>query len=125
MTRDDVLTPGQLADAAAEAVRSQNHATFPGSGGLTWPGDGYDVIAFLSLLAARLPQAFGQLDRFLTAQVESGRVVIDGGEFSGDPAAAIATASHWLEQASAAAGQLAHALDQGQQAIAYAAAADA
>jgi hypothetical protein len=50
--------------------------------------------------------------------------VVDGGEFAGDPAAAAATTSHWLEHASAAAGRLAHALDQAQQALAYAATAD-
>lgn len=111
-----------LANDAAEAIRSLNHATFPGSSQLTWPGDAYDAIASLSLLAARLPQAFGQLDRFLTAQVETGQVVVDGGEFTGDPFAAAAAASHWLEHARAAADRLHHTLDQAQQATAYLAA---
>lgn len=126
MTGDVAPSPAQLADRAAEAIRSLNHATFPGTestrAGLTCPSDAYDVLASLSLLAAWLPQLLAQLDRYLTAQVETGQVVVDGGEFTGDPAAAIATASHWLERASAAAGQLAHALDQAQQATAYLAA---
>jgi hypothetical protein len=115
-----------LANDAAEAIRSLNHATFPGTestpAGLTWPSDAYDVLASLSLLAARLPQLLAQLDRYLTAQVEAGRVVIDGGEFAGDPATAAAAASHWLDQAQACAARLHHTLDQAQQATAYLAA---
>lgn len=82
------------------------------------------MIAALGLLAGRLPQLLAQLDRFLTAQVETGAVVIDGGEFTGDPQAAAAAARHWLDRAAAHAGQLGHALDAAQQAVAYAAATD-
>ena len=124
MTGDVAPSPAQLAEQAAEAVRALNHATFPGSGQLTWPADAYDVLASLALLAARLPQAFGQLDRFLTGEVEAGRVVIDGGEFAGDPAAAAAAAGHWLDQARGYADRLHRVLDQAQQALAYAAATE-
>lgn len=128
MTGDVALSPAQLADRAAEAIRSLNHATFPSTsglaGGLVWPSDAYDVLACLGLLAARLPQVLTQLEGYLTGEVEAGRVVIDGGEFAGDPAAAAATTSHWLEHAGALAGQLGHALDQAQQALTYAAATD-
>lgn len=114
-------TSAALADNAAEAIRALNHATFPGAGGLASPVDAYDVLASLALMAARLPQLLTQLDRYLTGQVEDGRVVIDGGQFVGDPPAAAAAASCWLDRAGTAAARLAHVLDAAQQAIAYAA----
>lgn len=115
-------TPAQLADQAAEAIRAANHATFPSAGGLRWPSDAYDVIASLGLLASRLPQLLGQLDRWLTREVEQGRVSVDGGAYVGDPQAAAAVASHWLDTATTAADQLHRALDSAQQATAHLAA---
>lgn len=113
----------ELADVAAEAIRSLNHATFPGAastpGGLAWPSDVYDVLASLSVLAARLPQLLAQLDGFVTRAVDAGRIVVDGGQFAGDPQAAAATASHWLEHAASLAAQLGHTVDQAQQAVAF------
>jgi hypothetical protein len=113
-----------LANDAAEAIRSLNHATFPGSGQLTWPGEAYDVMASLSLLAARLPQLLGQLDRFLTGEVDAGRVVVAGGDYADDPQAAAAVASHWLDRARINAAALHHALDAAQQAVAFMSASD-
>jgi hypothetical protein len=118
------LSPARLADQAAEAIRSANHATFPGTSTLVFPADVYDVIASLGVLAARLPQLLGQLDAWLTRQVEQGRVVVDGGEYAGDPQAAVAVAGHWLDHAQSHATALQHALDQAQQAAAYLAASD-
>jgi hypothetical protein len=115
----------ELADSAAEAIRSLNHATFPGTDGLQFPSDAYDVIASLGLLAARLPQLLGQLDHWLTRQVETGRVAVDGGDYAGDPQAAAAVASHWLDHARINAAALHHALDAAQQAVAYMAATSA
>jgi hypothetical protein len=117
-----------LANDAAEAIRSLNHATFPGTestpGGLAWPSDAYDVVASLGLLAARLPQLLGQLDRFLTGEVDAGRVVVAGGDYAGDPQAAAAVASHWLDHARINAAALHHALDAAQQAVAFMATSD-
>lgn len=118
----DPHTPAQLADDAAEAIRGLNHATFPGTSALVFPSDAYDVIASMSVLASRLPQLLGQLDRFLSREVDAGRVSVDGGEFAGDPEAAAAATSCWLEQARAAAHRLAHTLGQAQQATAWLAA---
>jgi hypothetical protein len=112
-------TPAQLANQAAEAVRSLNHATFPGTSTLVFPSDAYGVIASLSVLASRLPQLLAQLDRWLTSEVEAGHVVVDAGEYACDPQAAAAVASHWLDQATTAAEALHRALDQAQQASAY------
>ena len=117
-------SPAELADAAADAIRSLNHATFPGTGGLTWPSDAYDVIASLGLLASRLPQLLGQLDGWLTREVEQGRVSVDGGAYVGDPQAAAAVTSHYLDQAATAAHTLHRALDAAQQATAHLASDD-
>ncbi len=114
----------ELANDAAEAIRSLNHATFPGSDQLTYPADAYDILASLSLLAARLPQLLGQLDRFVSREVDAGRVVVDGGEYVGDPQAAAAVTSHWLDQARIVADRLHHTLDRAQQAAAHLAAAE-
>jgi hypothetical protein len=124
VTGDARPSPATLAGDAAEGIRSLNHATFPGSGQLTWPVDAYDVIASLSLLAARLPQAFGQLDQFLTGEVDAGRVVVAGGDYADDPQAAAAVASHWLDHARTNAAALHHALDAAQQAVAFMSASD-
>jgi hypothetical protein len=64
-------SPAALAADAAEAVRALNHATLPGSGGLAFPADAYDVTGALSLLASRLPQALAQLLAFLQAEVKA------------------------------------------------------
>jgi hypothetical protein len=82
--------PAALAGEAAEAVRALNHATLPGSGGLAFPADAYDVAGQLALLASRLPQALAQLHAFLHAEVKAGRVVIVAGDHAGDAAAMLA-----------------------------------
>jgi hypothetical protein len=56
-----VTGPAGLASQAADAVRALNHATRPGTSGLAYPADAYDVTGALSLLASRLPQALAQL----------------------------------------------------------------
>jgi hypothetical protein len=122
--QDRVQAVADLANDAAEAIRSLNHATFPGADGLRWPFDAYDVLASMTLLTARLPQLLGQLDRWLTGEVEAGRVVVAGGDYADDPQAAAAVASHWLDHARINAAALHHALDAAQQAVAYMSASD-
>ncbi|MCT9090491.1 hypothetical protein N4G70_16700 [Streptomyces sp. ASQP_92] len=73
------LTPGALANKAAEAVRSLNHATQSAKGELTYPGDAYDVVASLKTLTQRLPQTFQQLAFFLEALGETDAVTADHG----------------------------------------------
>lgn len=113
-------TPVQLADAAAEAVRSLNHATIRGTG-LEFPADAYDVLGALALLAARLPQALRQVQHFLDDATEAGRVSIVDGEHAGDPVAAVTTCAHHLEHATTAAEQLRRTLDAAREAITWAA----
>ncbi len=93
-------SPAVLAGDAAEAVRVLNHATLPGSGGLVFPADAYDVT--------------GQL---------AGRVVIVGGEHAGDPAAVLAAVTANMDAAVASARRLHQALDAAQNKLTWAAAA--
>lgn len=115
--------PADLAGQAAEAVRALNHATLAGSGGLAFPADAYDVTGALAVLASRLPQALAQLQAFLNAEVEAGRVVIVAGEHAGDPAAVLAAVTASLDSAVASARRLHQALDAAQNALTWAAAA--
>jgi hypothetical protein len=114
--------PARLAGQAAEAVRLLNHATLPGSGGLVFPADAYDVTGALSVLASRLPQALAQLLAFLRAEVQAGRVVIVAGDHAGDPAAVLAAVTGSLDDAVASTRRLHQALDAAQNQLTWAAA---
>ena len=116
-------TPGALADAAAEAIRALNHATI-GGGGLVHPADAYDVLGALATLAARLPQALGQVQDFLDDATEHGRIAVVDGEHAGDPIAAVTTCAHHLDHAAAAAHRLHEALDAARAAITWTAATE-
>lgn len=116
-----MTTPAGQAETAAEAIRALNHTTLPGADGLVWPSDVCDVLGHLETLAARLPQALSQLETWLDAETENGRVVIVEGEHAGDPAAAAATVGHWTDTATEAAGVLQHALEQAHAALTWAA----
>ncbi|WP_425830663.1 hypothetical protein [Streptomyces fractus] len=70
-------TPAALADQAAEAVRSLNHATQLIKGELTYPSDAYDVVASLKMLTQRLPQSFDQLSTFMDRLGKAGNVTAD------------------------------------------------
>jgi hypothetical protein len=116
-----VTGPAELAGDAAEAVRALNHATRPGSGGLAFPADAYDVTGQLALLAARLPQALAQLLAFLHTEVKAGRVVIVAGGHAGDPAAVLAAVTASLDAAVASTRRLHQALDSAQNQLTWAA----
>ena len=115
--------PTAAAGRAAEAVRSLNHATRPGVADVDVV-DAYDMLAELALLAARLPQTFAQIEALVDDLVEHHQVVIINGKQKDDPVAAAVIVGHWLANARAAAGQLAHGLDAAQQALTWAAAAN-
>ncbi|MFF3491157.1 hypothetical protein ACFYWS_07380 [Streptomyces sp. NPDC002795] len=90
------LTPAALADRAAEAVRSLNHATQLLKGELTYPSDAYDVVASLKTLTQRLPQAFDQLSTFVDRLGKTGNVTADHGdpdEHIGEARSALASAA--------------------------------
>jgi hypothetical protein len=111
-------TPAEYADAAAELIRAVNHTTRPRTAAdelrVT---DLYDLLGALALLAGRLPQALAQVEALLDALVENHHVIVVDGEHAGDPVAVAAVAGHWLQVARTAAGHLAHATDQAQQAL--------
>jgi hypothetical protein len=117
-----VTGPAVLAGEAGESVRALNHATLPGTSGLAFPADAYDVTGALSLLASRLPQALAQLLAFLRTEVQAGRVVIVDGDQAGDPAAVLAAVTASLDAAVASARRLHQALDAAQNNLTWAAA---
>ena len=105
--------PAALARAAAEAVRSLNHATLGGDG-LGQPADAYEVLGELSLTASRIPQLLGQVGRWLAAALAAGRGCDDGA----GPAAAVSGAWLFTAAARASAAALARDLEQAQQQLA-------
>lgn len=109
------LTRG-MGETFAEAVRALNHAT-AGSDGLAYPADVYDVLGYLAAGVAGLDQAARQLARFLDGQLETQRLAVTAGPYTGKPGAAVAAANDRLSAARGAARQLADALDGAQQAI--------
>jgi hypothetical protein len=90
----------QVANAAAEAIRVLNHATFQASGGaLAHPADVDAVIQALATMHARLPQLYGQLTGWLREQATAGRLQTSHGPYRGDPAAAVAEIAISLQNA--------------------------
>lgn len=80
MTTTEPRTPAQLADDAAEAVRALSHATLTQSAaGWEYPGDAYSTVGNLTILADRLSQALGQLESFVGAHEDGGRLRSDHG----------------------------------------------
>lgn len=97
--------PPDLADQAAESIRALNHLT---PEGLVYPGDLYEVIASLKLMAQRLPQLFGQLTAWLELEYAAGRIAHDSGQIP-EPWVHEVTGS--LAHAGAGAAALADALN--------------
>lgn len=99
--------PAELSAQAEDAVRALTYATLPWEQGLEYPGDVYDVLGSLKVLAMQLPQVCDQLASFLTAQHAAGHVrAVEGQPFANDTDDAVATAVLWLGKASAAADAL-------------------
>jgi hypothetical protein len=103
-------TPAQLADVAAEAIRSLNHATLPADREEGWefPADAYSVVGNLGTLVMRLPQALEQLTEFVERLDAGGHVRADGGD-TGDRMVALRAGTG---DAVAAAERLRAALDE-------------
>ncbi|MGY5627489.1 hypothetical protein ACW7N6_38620 [Streptomyces sp. UC1A3] len=78
MKTKEPCTPAQLADDAAEALRVLNHATLTQSAaGWEYPGDAYSTVGNLTILADRLTQALGQVESFVGAHEDAGRLRSD------------------------------------------------
>jgi len=112
------MTNGQaleLAEQAAEALRELNHRTRD-SCAFTGPAELYRLVGELALLAGRFPQMLNQLDRWLRAEHDGGRVRSD---MCIDPGRIIVAAAAELADAGDAARDLARVLDAAQQHLAH------
>lgn len=100
-------TPAAHASAAAESVRSLNHATLSlGRSGWRFPGDAYDVIGGLDHAASMLPQALDQVWSLLSRLAADGHMLSDRGTLTQD----MTEARYALNDARAAAQRLNAAL---------------
>lgn len=107
MTTD--RTPAQLADDAAEAIRSANHATLTSPReGWEFPSDAYDVVGALLVMVQRLPQLLEQTGAHVQQLADEGHVRSDRG---GNGADEVAAALDAIGRASADAVAMAAALD--------------
>ena len=104
----------ELAEQAAEALRELNHRTRDPRA-FTGPAELYRLVGELTLLAGGLPQLLDQLDRWLRAEHDVGRVRADT---CTDPGRIVAAAGAELADAGAAAHDLAHVLDAARQHLA-------
>lgn len=113
------MTPQEVAQQAAEAVRSLNHTVRPGIAQID-VSEVYDLLAELALMTSRLPQLLSQLEALVDHLVENDQVAIVDGPNAGDPIASGAIAGHWLAAAAGAAHELAKRVDAAQQTLAWA-----
>lgn len=76
---DLTRTPAQLADDAAEAVRSLNHRTLSPrpSDDWTYPSHAYSVVGNLAQMAMTLPQALDQIGAFIEVMDTEGNLHSD------------------------------------------------
>ena len=104
-----------LAQQAAEALRELNHRTRD-SPAFTGPAELYWLVGELALLAGRFPQMLNQLDRWLRAEHDGGRVRSDT---CIDPGRIIVAAAAELADAGDAARDLARVLGTAQRHLAH------
>jgi hypothetical protein len=119
---EDDGTPAAAANIAGEAIRDLNHRTFGGPSrqlsGWEYASDAYRALGNLGYLAAGLPQALEQIDRFLVTLQDASHVGIDRGTvWEGNPAGAIGAATCALRAARQAAHTLYASINAAQQAI--------
>lgn len=117
-------TLGQLGEQAAETVRALNHLTRHESGALAYPGEVCELVAALACTASRLPQLLGQLNAWLHAEQQHGRLRVDALSPQPDPGAAVAAVIGELTRASQCAHAAGRALDTAHQQLAHLAASD-
>lgn len=112
-----------VAEQAAEAVRTLNHLT-RGPDILTDPADTYLLLAALTALAQRLPQLLNQINHRLDTDLNPSQLRVDESAPSREPAALLDRVSVDLHSAAHLTHRLGAALDSAQQAIAHIAAED-
>lgn len=101
---DLTRTPAQLADDAAEAVRSLNHVTIHGDA-YKEPADINATVARIEALAYSLPQALGQTARTLQAMDQDPGIRVDSGADSAEKVAEAVQEMQQAQQALHAAGE--------------------
>ncbi len=95
---------GQLADQAAQAIRTLNHRTLnhrtrPATADLTDPADTAKIIAALADTAGMLPQLLDQLTHWLQAEQHGGRLRVDTLAPLPDPAQTVHALTGSLQRA--------------------------
>src|SRR5574337_1370489 len=105
----------ELADQAAQAVRELNHRTRD-AGAFTGPAELYRLVGELALLVGGLPQLLNQLEGWLHAERDAGRVRSDN---HADPGPAVCGAAAHLARAGYPAHDLADLLTSAQQHLAH------
>ncbi len=105
MTADPTVL--DLADRAAQAVRDLNHRTRHADA-FTGPAQLYRLVGDLGLLVGGLPQLLGQLEGWLHAEHDAGRVRSDN---HADPGPAVSDAADDLAEAGDAARDVASLLN--------------
>jgi len=78
----------QLADTLAEIIRTLNHRTMHHEA-LGDPADAYRLLRDVILAVQRLPQLLVQDVRWVEAEHAAGRILVTGGEWEGNPGAAV------------------------------------
>lgn len=101
---DLTRTPAQLADDAAEAVRSLNHVTIA-LDGYNDPADINATVARIEALAYMLPQALTQTARTLQEMDQQPGIRIDSGADSAEKVAEAVLEMQRAQQAFQAAGE--------------------
>lgn len=97
-------TPSQLADDAAEAIRSLNHVTMHADA-YNEPADINSTVSRLEALAYTLPQALNQTARTLQAMSQDPGIRIDSGANSAEKVAEAVQEMLRAQQAFQAAGE--------------------
>ena len=100
----------ELAEAFAQAVRVLNHVTRDHAA-LGHPADADTLIREITTAVSRLPQLLGQVGTWLRDEQALGRIQVTGGDWEGNPAAAVVAALLRLDAAGAIAPDLQDALE--------------
>lgn len=107
-----------LADLAADTARTLNYATMPGRGGLTYPGDVYELLGALAQTAQRLPQLCNQIRDWLVAEQNASHLAErPDGPNEGSSALAVMRAIDGLTLAAGRAEEVRDGLKQAQASI--------
>ena len=108
-----------IAAGIDEAMRMLNYATMPGNDGLVYPSTVYSVYGELAAALSKLPQALGQMERWIGERAAAGEIREnpDYGQHGGDLQAAHAALVAATAEARTRAGLLSEALGRARSAV--------